>query len=44
MFVCPEGAATVAALGKLLEGGELSRGESVLLMNTGSGLKYLELL
>ena len=44
MFICPEGAATVAALGKLLESGELSPGETVLLLNTGSGLKYLELL
>ena len=44
MFICPEGAATVAALGKLLLSGDLSPNETVLLLNTGSGLKYLELL
>lgn len=44
MFVCPEGAATAAALAKLLSSGELSADERILLLNTGSGLKYLELV
>ena len=44
IFVCPEGAATAPALGKLLANGTLSPDESVLLLNTGSGLKYLDLL
>ena len=44
MFICPEGAATVAALGKLLVSGTLSPDENILLLNTGSGLKYLELV
>ena len=44
MFICPEGAATVVALNKLLASGVLSPDESILLLNTGSGLKYLELL
>ena len=44
MFICPEGAAIVAALEKYLADGTLSSDESVLLLNTGSGLKYLELL
>ena len=44
MFVCPEGAATAAALSKLLVTGDLSPDETVLLLNTGSGLKYIEVL
>jgi threonine synthase len=44
VFVCPEGAATAAALVKLLADGSLSPDESILLMNTGSGLKYLDLM
>ena len=44
LFICPEGAATVAGLNKLLLSGDISPEESVLLLNTGSGLKYLELI
>ena len=44
MFICPEGAATVAGLSKLLLSGEISPDETVLLLNTGSGLKYLDLV
>jgi threonine synthase len=44
MFVCPEGAATVAALEPLLAQDAISRDDKVLLLNTGSGLKYLELV
>ena len=44
VFVCPEGAATVAAASKLLADGTLSPDESILLLNTGSGLKYLDLV
>ena len=44
MFICPEGAATVAALNRLLADGVLQPDEKVLILNTGSGLKYLELL
>ncbi len=44
MFVCPEGAATAAALAKLLASGELDADARILLLNTGSGLKYLELV
>lgn len=44
MFICPEGAATVAALAKLLADGTLSPDERILILNTGSGLKYLELV
>jgi len=41
IYACPEGAATYAALKKLMESGNLSEDERVLLINTGSGLKYL---
>ena len=44
MFICPEGAATVAALDKLLADGALSPDDRILLLNTGAGLKYLELV
>jgi threonine synthase len=41
-FVCPEGAATLAAARKLSQSGWIRSGERVLLLNTGSGLKYPE--
>ena len=44
LFICPEGAATVAGLNRLLMSGDISPDETVLLLNTGSGLKYLELI
>ena len=44
MFICPEGAATAAALEKLLASGQLDSNERILLLNTGSGLKYLEVV
>ena len=44
VLVCPEGAATAAGLEKLLSSGALSPDETILLLNTGSGLKYQELL
>jgi threonine synthase len=40
MFVCPEGAATMAALKKMLAEGSVDKDERVVLFNTGSGLKY----
>lgn len=40
MFVCPEGAACVAALPELVSRGVLKTADRVLLVNTGSGLKY----
>ncbi len=43
IFAAPEGAACLPALKKLLERGEVSAGERVVLFNTGSGLKYLNL-
>jgi len=41
IFSCPEGAATVAALSKLVKQKWLQPDESIVLFNTGSGLKYL---
>jgi threonine synthase len=41
-FICPEGAATVAAARKLRESGWLAPDDEVVLLNTGSGLKYPE--
>ena len=43
-LICPEGAAVMAAAIKLKESGAIGRDERVLLLNTGSGLKYPDLL
>jgi threonine synthase len=40
VFVCPEGAATLAAARKLREQEWISAGQRVVLLNTGSGIKY----
>jgi len=42
IFAAPEGAACLPALKKLIARGEVDRGESVVIFNTGSGLKYLD--
>jgi len=42
IFAAPEGAACVPALRKLIEQEIVSSGETVVLFNTGSGIKYLE--
>lgn len=44
MFICPEGAANVVALEKLIDKGWLNPGEKVLLLNTGAGIKYSQIL
>ena len=41
-FICPEGAATLSAAWKLRESGWIKPDERVVLLNTGSGLKYPE--
>jgi threonine synthase len=41
-LVCPEGAATVSAARRLAESGWIEAGETVVVINTGSGLKYPE--
>ncbi|MBP6003516.1 MAG: threonine synthase [Pyrinomonadaceae bacterium] len=42
IFTAPEGAACLPALRKLIADGSVSEGESVVIFNTGSGVKYLE--
>jgi threonine synthase len=42
MLLAPEGAALLAALKSLLNSGQVSRDEQILLLNTGSGYKYLD--
>ena len=44
IFACPEGAATLVGYKRLLDEGFLSRDETVVLFNTGSGYKYLQLV
>jgi threonine synthase len=41
-FICPEGAATFAAVRRLREAGWIEAGEQVVALNTGLGLKYPE--
>ena len=43
LFACPEGAATLAALERLMREGTIDKGERVVLFNTGTGLKYTDL-
>ncbi len=42
VFVCPEGAATLSAAIKLARNGWIKHDERVVLLNTGTGLKYPE--
>lgn len=42
VFVCPEGGATYAALQYLLRSGEVKKSDTVVIYDTGSGLKYPE--
>ncbi|RLE52446.1 MAG: threonine synthase [Candidatus Methanomethylicota archaeon] len=44
LFVCPEAAATHAALPHLRDEGVVDRSDRILLYLTGSGLKYLDLI
>ena len=43
IFPAPEGAACLPALKRLLQRGAVKRDERVVLFNTGSGLKYLDI-
>lgn len=42
IFAAPEGAACLPALRKLIEQDSVKEGETVVIFNTGSGIKYLE--
>jgi threonine synthase len=44
VFACPEGAATLSGLKELVQDGFLGPEETIILLNTGSGYKYLELM
>ena len=44
IFFCPEGAACVAALRRLTENGWIKPEDDVVIFNTASGLKYLDVL
>ena len=44
IFAAPEGGSTLAALKSLLKSGDVKQDELVLLLNTGSALKYLDVL
>jgi threonine synthase len=44
IFAAPEGAASLAAYEKLLASGFFQRGQKVVLFNTGSGLKYIDVV
>jgi len=44
IFAAPEGAASLAAYRKLRANGFLSENDNVVLFNTGTGLKYLDVL
>jgi threonine synthase len=44
MFVCPEGAATLVALRILVRERKIGTTDSVLLFNTGAGIKYPEVV
>ncbi|HUK07023.1 MAG TPA: threonine synthase [Stellaceae bacterium] len=41
---CPEGAACIAALRLLLQRGKINRDERIVVFNTASGLKYVEMM
>jgi threonine synthase len=44
VFAAPEGAASLAGYRKLLQSGFFQREEKVVLFNTGSGLKYIDVI
>jgi threonine synthase len=44
IIACPEGAATLVGLKQLVNQGVLGADETIVLLNTGSGYKYLDLI
>ena len=44
VIACPEGSATLVGLKRLLSTGEITKDQTVVLLNTGSGYKYLDLI
>jgi threonine synthase len=43
LFMCPEAATTIVALRELLRSGDIARDARVVIVNTGTGLKYSSL-
>jgi len=43
LFMCPEAGTTIVALSQLLDDGRIGRDEHVVVVNTGTGLKYAPL-
>ncbi|MDE0340741.1 MAG: threonine synthase [Nitrospinae bacterium] len=44
ILICPEGGACIAALGVLLERGDIGRDERIVTFNTATGLKYADMV
>jgi len=44
MFICPEGGATVAAARRLVQTGFIQPSDRVVILNTGTGLKYPDII
>ena len=44
IFLCPEGAAATAAYDKLLASGFLKPSDEIVIFNTGTGLKYIDVI
>ena len=44
MYICPEGAAAVAATRKLYREGWIQKNDKVVILNTGTGLKYPDIV
>lgn len=44
LLLCPEGAAATAAYDKLIAEGFLKKTDSVVIFNTGAGLKYTDMI
>ncbi len=44
LFICPEGAACVAAVSSMIGDGHLDPADEIMIINTGTGLKYSEVV
>jgi threonine synthase len=44
IFLCPEGAAATCAYDKLLRSGFLKPSDEIVIFNTGTGLKYTDVI
>jgi threonine synthase len=44
LFICPEGAASFAALRHLLSQGKIGESDRVVVFNTAAGIKYPEVI